>query len=135
RPAPAPALRPRLREVAAALAPRAGPGGKPARAAALRMQPETAEAFEPAPAAESAAPKPQQRQPIAATTALACASMAAPLAATIMSAEAHEHERAAGAWQAEWATFPALLLAGSGALACIADIGERLEGRNDRLRA
>ena len=77
----------------------------------------------------------QQRQPVAASTALACATIAAPLAATIMSAEAHEHERAAGAWQAEWATFPALLLAVSGALASIADIGERLEVDNDRMRA
>jgi len=55
--------------------------------------------------------------------------------ATLMSAEAHEHERAAGAWRAEWATFPALLLAVSGALACIADIGERLEVDSDRMRA
>jgi 3-carboxy-cis,cis-muconate cycloisomerase len=127
--------RDRLAEVAAALAILAGTCGKIARDVTLLMQTEIAEAFEPAPAGAGAAPRPQQRQPIAAATALACATIAAPLAATIMSAEAHEHERAAGAWQAEWATFPALLLAVSGALASIADIGERLEVDNDRMRA
>jgi 3-carboxy-cis,cis-muconate cycloisomerase len=126
--------RDRLAEVAAALAILAGTCGKIARDVALLMQTEVAEAFEPAPAGDAAA-KPHQRQPIAAATALACASMAAPLAATLMSAEAHEHERAAGAWQTEWATFPALLLAVSGALAGVADIGERLEVDTDRMRA
>ena len=126
--------RDRLAEVAAALAILAGTCGKIARDVTLLMQSEVAEAFEPAPAGGSA-PKPHQRQPIAASTALACATMAAPLAATIMNADAHEHERGAGAWQAEWATFPTLLLVVSGALAGVADIGERLEVDNDRMRA
>jgi 3-carboxy-cis,cis-muconate cycloisomerase len=51
-----------------------------------------------------------------------------------MSSEAHEHERAASGSQAEWQIFPALLLAVSGALAGIADIGEGLEVDNDRMR-
>ena len=127
--------RDRLAEIAAAFAILAGTCGKIARDVALLMQTEVAEAFEPAPAANGAATRPSARAPIAATTALACAGMAAPLAATIMSAEAHEHERAAGAWQAEWATFPALLLAVSGALAGVADLGEKLEVDNDRMRA
>src|SRR5262252_6660129 len=125
--------RDRLAEVAAALAILAGTCGKIARDVALLMQTEVAEAFEPAPAGDEAA-KRHTRRPVAASTALACSSMAAPLAATIMSAEAHEHERAAGAWQAEWATFPALLLAVSGALAGVAEIGEKLEVDNDRMR-
>jgi 3-carboxy-cis,cis-muconate cycloisomerase len=127
--------RDRLAEVAAALAILAATCGKIARDVTLLMQTEVAEAFEPAPAGNGAASAPQRRQPIAATNALACATIAAPLAATIMSADAHEHERAAGAWQAEWATFPALLLAVSGALTGVADIGERLEIDNDRMRA
>ena len=126
--------RDRLAEVAAALAILAGTCGKIARDVVLLMQTEVAEAFEPAPATNGATPPSRQRQPIAAATVLACATMAAPLAATIMNAETHEHERAAGAWQAEWATFPALLLAVSGALAGVADIGERLEVDNERMR-
>jgi 3-carboxy-cis,cis-muconate cycloisomerase len=125
--------RDRLAEVAAALAILAGTCGKIARDVALLMQTEVAEAFEPAPAGNAA--KQHQRQPIATATTLACANMAAPLAATLMSAEAHEHERAAGAWQTEWATFPALLLVVSGALAGVADLGEKLEVDNDRMRA
>jgi 3-carboxy-cis,cis-muconate cycloisomerase len=124
--------RDRLAEVAAALAILAGTCGKIARDIALLMQTEVAEAFEPRPA--SAAPA-HRRQPVAAATVLACAAAAAPLAAAIMSGQAHEHERAAGAWQAEWATFPALLLAVSGALAGVADLGERLEVDNERMRA
>jgi 3-carboxy-cis,cis-muconate cycloisomerase len=127
--------RDRLAEVAAALAILAGTCGKIARDVALLMQTEVAEAFEPVPAGNGAAAKARARRPIAATTAHACAGMAAPLAAAIMSAQAHEHERAAGAWQAEWATFPALLLAVSGALAGVADLGEKLEVDNDRMRA
>jgi 3-carboxy-cis,cis-muconate cycloisomerase len=127
--------RDRLAEVAAALAILAGTCGKIGRDVVLLMQTEVAEAFEPVPAGDGAAARPHARRPIAAATALACAGMAAPLAATLMSADAHEHERAAGAWQAEWATFPALLLAVSGALAGVADIGEKLEVDNDRMRA
>jgi 3-carboxy-cis,cis-muconate cycloisomerase len=126
--------RDRLAEVAAALAILAGTCGKIARDVTLLMQTEVAEAFEPAPSSNGATP-PRQRQPIAAATVLACASIAPPLATTIMSAETHEHERAAGAWQVEWTTFPALLLAVSGALAGVADIGERLEVDNERMRA
>src|SRR5690242_18851502 len=99
------------------------------------MQTEVAEAFAPAPAGDGAAPAPQGRQPIAAATVIACATSAAQLAATLINCDAHEHERAVGALQVEWTTFPALLLAVSGALAGVADIGERLEVDNERMRA
>jgi 3-carboxy-cis,cis-muconate cycloisomerase len=128
--------RDRLAEVAAALAILAGTCGKIARDVTLLMQTEVAEAFEPAPATNGgAAPLPHKRNPTAAASVLACAAMAPQLAAAIMSTEVHEHERAAGAWQAEWAAFPALLIAVSGALAGVADIGERLEVDNERMRA
>jgi 3-carboxy-cis,cis-muconate cycloisomerase len=125
--------RDRLAEVAAALAILAGTCGKIARDVALLMQTEVAEAFVPAPAGSGAAAA--QRQPIAAATVLACATSATQLAATLINCDAHEHERAVGALQVEWMTFPALLLAVSGALAGVADIGERLEVDNERMRA
>jgi 3-carboxy-cis,cis-muconate cycloisomerase len=128
--------RDRLAEVAAALAILAGTCGKIARDVTLLMQTEVAEAFEPAPPAkDGAAPLAHKRNPTAAASVLACAAMAPQLAAAIMATEVHEHERAAGAWQAEWAAFPALLIAVSGALAGVADIGERLEVDNERMRA
>lgn len=124
--------RDRLAEVAAALAILAGTCGKIARDVALLMQTEIAEAFEPA-LAETAA-RPHQREPILAANVLSCTAMAAPLAGIIMNGDAHEHERATGAWHAQWAAFPALLLAVSGALGGVADIGERLEVDNERMR-
>jgi 3-carboxy-cis,cis-muconate cycloisomerase len=79
---------------------------------------------------------PQKRNPTASAAALACASLAAQFAATVLAAQAgHEHERATGAWQTEWPTFPALLLVSSGALAAAIDIGEGLEVDADRMRA
>jgi len=127
--------RDRLAEVAAALAILAGTCGKIARDVALLMQTEVAEAFAPPPASDGAAAAPQQRLPIAAATVIACATSATQLAGTLINCDAHEHERAVGALQVEWTTFPALLLAVSGALAGVTDIGERLEVDNERMRA
>jgi 3-carboxy-cis,cis-muconate cycloisomerase len=126
--------RDRLAEVAAALAILAGTCGKIARDVTLLMQTEVAEVLEPAPAAGVSWTTPHKRNPTAAATALACAAMAPQLAATIMNSGVHDYERAAGAWQAEWPTFPALLLAVSGALAAVADLGEKLEVDNERMR-
>jgi 3-carboxy-cis,cis-muconate cycloisomerase len=125
--------RDRLADVAAALAILAGSCGKIARDVALLMQTDVAEAFEPRPAGDDA--KSQSRQPVIAANVIACAAMAPQLAATLMSALPHEHERASGAWQTEWLTFPALLLAVSGAVDGIARIGEGLEVDTERLRA
>jgi 3-carboxy-cis,cis-muconate cycloisomerase len=121
--------RDRLAEVAAALSILAGTCGKIARDVSLLMQTDVAEAFEPAAAGRGgSSTMPHKRNPTASAAALACAKLAAQSAATILSAQAdHEHERAAGAWQAEWPTMPALLLVTSGALAAVIDIGEGLE--------
>ena len=78
---------------------------------------------------------PHKRNPTAAAAALAAAAMAPQLAATIFAAQVQEHERALGGWQAEWPTFPALLLVTSGALRAVADIAEGLEVDAERMRA
>jgi 3-carboxy-cis,cis-muconate cycloisomerase len=67
------------------------------------------------------------RNPTASAAVLAAAAIAPQLAAIILACEVQEHERATGAWQAEWPTFPALLLVASGALAGVVDIAEGLE--------
>ncbi|MBV9194722.1 MAG: 3-carboxy-cis,cis-muconate cycloisomerase [Solirubrobacterales bacterium] len=68
---------------------------------------------------------PHKRNPVGAVASLACAQRAPGLVATILGAMVQEHERAAGAWQAEWEPMLELLrLAGSGAAA----IGESLAG-------
>ena len=77
---------------------------------------------------------PHKRNPVAAATALAAATMAPNLAATIFAAQVQDHERSAGPWHAEWPTLPSLLLVTSGALAAIVDIAEGLEVDVARMR-
>jgi 3-carboxy-cis,cis-muconate cycloisomerase len=78
---------------------------------------------------------PHKRNPVAAASALAAATMAPNLAATIFAAQVQEHERSAGPWHAEWPTLPTLLLVTSGALAAIVDLAEGLEVDAARMRA
>ena len=115
--------RDRLADIASGLAILAGSCGKIARDVALLMQSEVAEVSE------------RQREPIAASAALAAASLAPQLAATIITSQVQEHERAVGGWQSEWATFPALALTVSGALQAVVDIAEGLEVDVERMKA
>jgi 3-carboxy-cis,cis-muconate cycloisomerase len=54
---------------------------------------------------------PQKRNPVDATLARAAARLALAQVPLILQAMDQEHERAAGAWQAEWAALPALFCA------------------------
>jgi 3-carboxy-cis,cis-muconate cycloisomerase len=126
----------RIAECAAALAILAGTCGKIARDVALLMQTDVGEAFEPAGAGRGgSSTMPHKRNPVAAAAALAAATMAPNLAATILAGLVQEHERALGGWQAEWPTLPALLLVTSGALASVVDIAEGIEVDAARMRA
>ena len=76
-----------------------------------------------------------KRNPFAATSVIACAERVPGLVATMQSAMAQEHERAAGRWQAEWGTMTdALRLTGSAA-AWAADLVENVEVDTERMRA
>jgi 3-carboxy-cis,cis-muconate cycloisomerase len=128
--------RDRLGEVAAALGILAGTCGKIARDVSLLMQTEVGEAFEPAGAGRGgSSTMPHKRNPVAAAAALSCAALAPNLVATILAGHVQEHERSLGGWQAEWPSFPALLLVTSGALANILDIAQGLEVDAARMRA
>ncbi len=128
--------RDRIAEVASVLAILAGTCGKIARDVSLMMQTDVAEAFEPSGEGRGgSSTMPHKRNPVAAASALAAATMAPNLAATIFAAQVQEHERSAGPWHAEWPTLPTLLLITSGALAAIVDIAEGLEVDPDRMRA
>jgi len=127
--------RDRLAEIAAALTILAGTCGKIARDVALMMQTEVGEAFEPAGEGRGgSSTMPHKRNPVASAAALAAATIAPQLCATILAAEIQEHERAAGAWAAEWPTFPSLCLVTSGALAAIVDIAEGLDVDVERMK-
>ncbi len=128
--------RDRVADVASVLAILAGTCGKIARDVSLMMQTDVAEAFEPSGEGRGgSSTMPHKRNPVAAATALAAATMAPNLAATILAAQVQDHERSAGPWHAEWPTLPTLLLVTSGALAAIVDIAEGLEVDAARMRA
>src|SRR5256886_12961881 len=78
---------------------------------------------------------PHKRNPVAAASAVAAATMAPNLAAAIFAAQVQDHERSAGPWHAEWPTLPTLMLVTSGGLAAIVDIAEGLEVDTERMRA
>ena len=127
--------RDRMAEAASVLAILAGTCGKIARDVSLMMQTDVAEAFEPSGEGRGgSSTMPHKRNPVAAATALAAATMAPNLAATIFAAQVQDHERSAGPWHAEWPTLPMLLLVTSGALAAIVDIAEGLEVDAARMR-
>jgi 3-carboxy-cis,cis-muconate cycloisomerase len=127
--------RDRLAEIASALAILAGTCGKIARDVSLLMQTDVQEAFEPAaPGRGGSSTMPHKRNPVGSVVALAAATMAPQLAATLLAGQVQEHERATGGWQAEWPTFPALLMAASAGLAAIVDIAEGLEVDPARMR-
>jgi 3-carboxy-cis,cis-muconate cycloisomerase len=128
--------RDRIAEAASVFAIIAGTCGKIARDVSLMMQTDVAEAFEPSGEGRGgSSTMPHKRNPVAAASALAAATMAPNLAATIFAAQVGEHERSAGPWHAEWPTLPTLMLVTSGALAAIVDIAEGLEVDAARMRA
>lgn len=114
--------RTRIGELAGALAVAAGACAKPATDVVLLAGSELGEVSEAAPGDSSSMR--HKRNPIAAVTARAAARRAPGLAATLLAAE-HEHQRAAGAWHAEWQTLTELMRTTGGAAA---RIGTSLEG-------
>jgi 3-carboxy-cis,cis-muconate cycloisomerase len=127
--------RDRMAEAASVLAILTGTCGKIARDVSLMMQTDVAEAFEPSGEGRGgSSTMPHKRNPVAAATALAAATMAPNLAATIFAAQVQDHERSAGPWHAEWPTLPMLQLVTSGALAAMVDIAEGLEVDAARMR-
>jgi 3-carboxy-cis,cis-muconate cycloisomerase len=127
--------RDRIAEAASVFAILAGTCGKIARDVSLMMQTDVGEAFEPSGAGRGgSSTMPHKRNPVAAASALAAATMAPNLAATIFAAQVQDHERSAGPWHAEWPTLPTLQLVTSGALAAVVDIAEGLEVDAARMR-
>jgi 3-carboxy-cis,cis-muconate cycloisomerase len=133
--APWPGHSDRIAEFASAFAILTGTCGKIARDVSLLMQTEVSELMA-AGASPGDAPldMPHQRNATSAALALAAATIAPNLLATIVAAQVQEHERGVGGTLAQWQALPALLLVTSGALAAIADIAQRLEVDAERMR-
>jgi 3-carboxy-cis,cis-muconate cycloisomerase len=108
-------IRVRVADLAGALGAVAGVVGKIARDVVLLAQNEVGEVAEGSPGGSSAMP--HKRNPVAAVCAAGCAAQAPGLVANLLAAMDHEHERAAGAWHAEWRPLRELLVATGSAAA------------------
>jgi 3-carboxy-cis,cis-muconate cycloisomerase len=128
--------RSRVADVACALGLTCGTLGKVGRDVTLLAQTEVGEVAEPAaPGRGGSSSMPHKRNPIGSIRAIAAAVRAPGLVATMLAAMPQEHERAAGGWQAEWETLPALVELAAGASAAIADTLAHLEVDEARMRA
>jgi 3-carboxy-cis,cis-muconate cycloisomerase len=122
--------------LACALGEAAGAMGKVARDVELLAQTEVGEAAEGGgPGRGGSSTLPHKRNPVGAVAVTACAVRAPGLVATMLASMAQEHERAAGAWQAEWETLSDLLRLTGSAAAALRELLERLEPDPDRMRA
>jgi 3-carboxy-cis,cis-muconate cycloisomerase len=125
----------RIGELASALGLVAGAVAKPALDIVLLAQSEVAEVREGDRERGGSSTLPQKRNPIAAVSARAAAAQAPGLVATLLGAMAQEHERAAGAWHAEWLPLRSLLVAVGSAVAWLADALEHLVVDADTMAA
>ena len=130
------AQRERPARLAAALGVLAGTCGKIARDVALLAQTEVGEVRErPEEGRGGSSSMPHKQNPVAAVSAVACATRVPGLVATMVAAMEGEHERAAGAWQAEWETLSDLLRLTGAAAAWTRDMLDRLVVDANRMRA
>lgn len=125
--------RTRLVALADALAALAGSLGKAARDVELLAQNEVAEVATGSGGGSSAMP--HKRNPVQAVAVVACALRVAGPLATLHGAMLHEHERAAGAWHAEWEPFAELLRIVGAATAWAAEMLEGLQVDAAQMRA
>jgi 3-carboxy-cis,cis-muconate cycloisomerase len=126
--------RTRIAELAGALGAACGAVGKAAGDIALLAQTEVGEVREGGEGRGGSSTMPHKRNPVASVAALACARQAPGLVSTLLAAMAAEHERAAGAWHAEWRPLGELLRATGSAAAWLRDALEGLQVDPERMR-
>ena len=132
-PGPWPTERTRIAALAGSLGVACGAVAKAAGDVVLLAQTEVGEVAEAAPGGSSSMP--HKRNPVAAISARACARQAPGLVATLLASMEQEHERAAGAWHAEWAPLRTLLVATGSAAAWLRACLLGLEVDAGRMRA
>ena len=123
----------RVVELALALAAAGGAAAKIALDVVLLMQTEVAEVAEGAPGGSSAMP--QKRNPVGAIEADACFRGLQAQVAVLVASQRAEHERAAGAWQAEWPALTEAFRLAGGACGRARAVVEELRVDPDRMRA
>jgi 3-carboxy-cis,cis-muconate cycloisomerase len=78
---------------------------------------------------------PHKRNPVGSALAIACAHGVRGAASVLIAVQAQEHERAGGAWQAEWDALSRALSLTGGAAAALREALDGLEVHPDRMRA
>ena len=126
-------IRTPLAELAGLLATAAGVCAKAAGDVVLLAQTEVAEVTEAEGGASSTMP--HKRNPTSAVLALACERHARAYAGVLLESVVAEHERAAGAWHAEWHALTGALAATGGAAAAVRRSLEGLQVDGERMRA
>jgi 3-carboxy-cis,cis-muconate cycloisomerase len=127
--------RTRIAELAGALGAMCGVAAKIAGDVVLLAQTEVGEVHEGSEGTRGgSSTMPHKRNPVGAISARAAARQAPGLVATLLAAMEHEHERAAGAWHAEWPALRALLSFAGSAAAWLRDALEHLEVDPARMR-
>jgi 3-carboxy-cis,cis-muconate cycloisomerase len=126
-------IRTRPAELAGALGEAAGVIAKVAADVVLLAQTEVGEVAEDR-AGGGSSTLPHKRNPIAAVSASACAAQAPGHVATVLAAMAHEHERAAGSWHAEWGPSRELLRSTGAAAAWLRECLDSLRVDERRMR-
>lgn len=110
--------------------------GKIARDISLMSQTDVGELMEGmSPGRGGSSTMPHKRNPVSCNIILAAATSVPNLVATMLAAQVHDHQRALGAWAAEWRTLPELLRLTSGALLHACTLIEGLEVNQERMRA
>jgi len=127
--------RTRIVELATALGEASGAMAKIAGDVVLLAQTEVGEVREGGGDRGGSSAMPHKHNPVAAISALAGARQAPGLVANLLAAMEHEHERAAGAWHAEWGPLRELLRSTGSAAAWLRDCLEHLEVDPERMRA
>jgi 3-carboxy-cis,cis-muconate cycloisomerase len=126
----------RVAQLGAALAIAAGALEKIALDVKLMAQTEVGELAESAEGGRGGSSTlPHKRNPVGAALTIACAAGVRGAASVLTGAMAQEHERAAGAWQAEWEALSRALALGGGAAASLRESLEGLEVFPERMRA
>lgn len=129
------AARDRIAEMATFCGLLCGLLGKIGRDVVLMMQTDVQEAFEPPAAGRGgSSTMPHKRNPVLGAVMIGAGTAAPGLVSTILSAQMHEHERAAGSAHAEWRTLPELVRITSGALQAAVALAQGLEVDPARMR-
>jgi 3-carboxy-cis,cis-muconate cycloisomerase len=129
-------IRVRPANLATALGTLAGVLAKIARDVTLLAQQELDEAGEGGdPGRGGSSAMAHKHNPVGAVSVLACTKRTPGLVATALACMEQEHERAAGAWQAEWGTHTELLALTGSAAAWARELLEQLRVDPERMRA